>query len=461
MGTSHRSGLAGRPRILVVPGSYPFDNVGDVAMCLVAVERVRRAVPVADLRVYAERQDLLDANGLGDATAVDERPWFVWTAALERWQGRMRVGPLGALPDAHPRRFLRAARLAGLVSDPGAAASFLDEVERADLIVLSGQGSLRDGSDRRSRRYATLLLVARSFGVPVVAVGQGIGPLEDRPLAERVGAALQTLHGLSVRDAGPSAVTIAALGLADGRWQVTGDDAIAAVLGREPASDRASIGVSLRDNRAASVPPDLPATVGRAIAASRPGAPVELISMMEKARPGSISDARFLAAVDPGPGARVNGYEATAAAALDALASCRLVISGTYHAAVFAQSLGIPVIGLASSPYYVQKLEGVLAQFGGEGGMLLDPTASTFPAELSEAIDRWWDRPDQLADRLRARAAEQAAAGDAFFDERISVLGLAQRAGASRRDRTNASSSCATRSVARPSVRLHNRSSMT
>jgi len=412
------------PRVLLVPGSYPFDNVGDVAMCLVAVARLRAALPGVALRVYAEHQDLLDANGLADATAVDERPWFVWTAALERWQGRFRPGSLHALPDEHPRRFLRAARLTGLVRDPAAAAAFLDEVERADLIVLSGQGSLRDGSDRRSRRYATLFLVARSFGVPVVAVGQGIGPLEDRALADRVGAALQTLHGLSVRDPGPSAATAAALGLAPDRWEVTGDDAISAALGQAPAAVRDGIGVSLRDNRAASVPADLPAAVGRAIAAARPGARVELVSMMEKARPGSVSDARFLAAVDPGPDAEVVAHEATAAAALAALASCRVVISGTYHAAVFAQSLGVPVIALAASPYYVQKLGGVLAQFGDEGGTLLDPADPGFEQDLAAALRRWWDRDAGLADRLRARAADQAAAGDGFFGERISGLRL-------------------------------------
>jgi len=411
------------PRVLVVPGSYVFDNVGDVVMAQVAVARLREALPGADLRLYAASQELLDANDLADTRAVSDRPWFVWSAAVERWRRRAPGGALLALPDEHPRRFLRLARLGRLVSDPAAAAAFLDEVAQADLVVLPGQGAMRDGSDRRTLRYATLALVARAFAVPVVAVGQGIGPLDDPRLADRIGVALRTFHGLGVRDPGPSAETVAGLGIDPARWRVTGDDAIEAVVGRGalPAPDD-RIGVSLRNNRAAAVPADLPAAVGRSIGASRPGARVELVSMMEKAARGGVSDSAFLAGVDPGAASAVVGHEARADVALDALASCRVVISGTYHAAVFAQSLGIPVICLAATPYYVQKLQGVLAQFGDVGGTLLDPNDPAFERDLAAAIDRWWDGSDEVGEQLRTDAAAQAAGARRFFLDRISVV---------------------------------------
>jgi len=43
---------------------------------------------------------------------------------------------------------------------------------------------------------------------------------------------------------------------------------------------------------------------------------------------------------------------------------CRLVITGSYHAGVFALANGIPTIGLAKSTYYIDKFMGLSAQFG-------------------------------------------------------------------------------------------------
>jgi polysaccharide pyruvyl transferase WcaK-like protein len=54
--------------------------------------------------------------------------------------------------------------------------------------------------------------------------------------------------------------------------------------------------------------------------------------------------------------------------ALDAVVrqvqKCRLVITGSYHAGVFALAKGIPTIGLAKSAYYIDKFIGLSALFG-------------------------------------------------------------------------------------------------
>ena len=43
---------------------------------------------------------------------------------------------------------------------------------------------------------------------------------------------------------------------------------------------------------------------------------------------------------------------------------CRIVITGSYHAGVFALAQGIPVVTLAKSPYYIDKFQGLADQFG-------------------------------------------------------------------------------------------------
>jgi colanic acid/amylovoran biosynthesis protein len=46
-----------------------------------------------------------------------------------------------------------------------------------------------------------------------------------------------------------------------------------------------------------------------------------------------------------------------------AVSQCRLVVTGSYHAGVFALSQGIPVVALAGAPYYQSKFLGLKEQF--------------------------------------------------------------------------------------------------
>ena len=45
-------------------------------------------------------------------------------------------------------------------------------------------------------------------------------------------------------------------------------------------------------------------------------------------------------------------------------ARCRVVVTGAYHAAVFALAQGIPVVCLSNSPYYLAKFQGLEDLFG-------------------------------------------------------------------------------------------------
>ena len=265
-------------RVLLIPGSYHFDNVGDVAMCQVAAERIRAVHPGAHMRVLASSDELLEANGLTQATAFHEAPWMIWGKPVSLWLRRERDARRRSLPFRRPRRFLAQAALTRKVSDYAAARGFVQEVLAADLMVICGQGGLHDGSARRAGRLAGMVRLASAAGIPVVASSQGIGPLEDDDLRQVVAEALGEARAVGLREEG-SAPVMTAMGIPADRWAVTGDDAIAAALAHAGGEPEDRIGVSLRDNRAASIPSDLPAVVGRAIVAARPGVPVELVAI--------------------------------------------------------------------------------------------------------------------------------------------------------------------------------------
>jgi len=82
---------------------------------------------------------------------------------------------------------------------------------------------------------------------------------------------------------------------------------------------------------------------------------------------------------------------------------CRIVVTGAYHAAVFALSQGIPVVGLSASDDYTAKFLGLQDQFGlGCETVLLDtPDACQ---KLASAMNSAW----QSAEMVRLPLLEAA-----------------------------------------------------
>ncbi len=87
------------------------------------------------------------------------------------------------------------------------------------------------------------------------------------------------------------------------------------------------------------------------------------------------------------------------------IGNCRIVVTGSYHPAVFALAQGIPVIALAKSGYYIDKFLGVKEQFGGGCEMIL------FDKQLKEnliaGIERAWSEADQIRPQLLESAKRQ------------------------------------------------------
>ena len=78
-------------------------------------------------------------------------------------------------------------------------------------------------------------------------------------------------------------------------------------------------------------------------------------------------------------------------------------MTGAYHAAVFALSQGIPVVGISASDDYTAKFLGLEDQFGvGCETVLLG--ASGASEKLAGALERAW----QLAEKVRVPLQEAA-----------------------------------------------------
>jgi polysaccharide pyruvyl transferase WcaK-like protein len=83
-----------------------------------------------------------------------------------------------------------------------------------------------------------------------------------------------------------------------------------------------------------------------------------------------------------------------------------VVVTGSYHAAVFALAQGIPVVGIAASRYYVDKFSGLADLFRG-GCDVVHIDAPGAGAALEAAIEKAWASAPDLREALRQSAEAQ------------------------------------------------------
>jgi colanic acid/amylovoran biosynthesis protein len=129
-------------------------------------------------------------------------------------------------------------------------------------------------------------------------------------------------------------------------------------------------------------------------------ADVETIRYLTDVDDDSLDDVTPLEAVD---------------AVIRQVQKCRLVITGSYHAGVFALANGIPTIGLAKSTYYIDKFMGLSALFGpGCETVLLEKR--DFAQHLQNAIARLWSAADRFRPLLLAKTARQIELGHEAYN---------------------------------------------
>jgi colanic acid/amylovoran biosynthesis protein len=263
--------------------------------------------------------------------------------------------------------------------------------------------------------YATNLLETLALAVRcrryVAMVGQGFGPLHIPKLVARARIVLPHIDFIGLREDRAGLPLLQSLGVASDRVMTTGDDAIEMAYRLRPNSLGDGLGINLRmadysgvdksmleplsqvlrDATRAHRAPVVPLPISRV-----PGeADIETIRYLTDVYDESFSDGPPLGALD---------------AVIRQVQKCRLVITGSYHAGVFALANGIPTIGLAKSTYYIDKFMGLSALFApGCETVLLENR--DFAQHLKDAITRLWNAAERFRPTLLADAARQIELG--------------------------------------------------
>jgi colanic acid/amylovoran biosynthesis protein len=401
--------------ILVDNGTYALENMGDVIMLQACVTRLRGMWPHATIGVFTRRPDRL-ARYCPDAVPVNAlgRDQFIapggilgklhrFTAGLEHAMRRSAPGVCGRVVAARAKRH----------NMPEAdVPAFAGMIQDADLLVTAGGGYITDEFPSLAERILTSLALAQDMGKRTAMLGQGLGPLDDPKLRALATRALRRLDLLTLREGRANFALLESLGVPPARAVVTGDDAVEASGGRVPASLGGGLGVNLRTTRYSGAGDETVATLRPILhdAAARHGAPLVPVPISFNDAGEDVRVLRALLGRDVAGDDSVQSPQHTVAAA----ASCRILVTGAYHAAVFALSNGVSAVALAGSQYYVNKFEGLREQFDGRLEIVRLHQCS-WPGQLRGKIGVAWESAEQARPALLAAARRQARLGrDAY-----------------------------------------------
>jgi polysaccharide pyruvyl transferase WcaK-like protein len=84
-----------------------------------------------------------------------------------------------------------------------------------------------------------------------------------------------------------------------------------------------------------------------------------------------------------------------------------VVVTGAYHAAVFALAQGVPAVVLAANEDYFEKFRGLANQFD-VGCRIVSLSIPSLARDLAAAIDVTWEEADRVRPVLREAAWRQA-----------------------------------------------------
>jgi colanic acid/amylovoran biosynthesis protein len=294
--------------------------------------------------------------------------------------------------------------------------SLLELVESADAIVATGGGFVTDSFSDHAKNIIKLLDAGRANGVPTAMFGQGLGPIEDRGLFE-VARELAGFDLVSLREGRAGPLLLSKLGVPSNKWRVTGDDAIELAYRFRPEKLGGCLGVNLRLAYYSGMTPETARSVFailKDVALSTQAAIIPLPISIYQVESDTTSILQ-LADISPQESLVAQEIDSPKAAAKQA-GRCRVVVTGSYHAGVFALSQGCSVVGVAATPYYADKFLGLQHQFP-DGCKTVTLDSSNGMELLRRAVMDQWSAAPENRHKLLARASSQIESSRAAYQD--------------------------------------------
>jgi polysaccharide pyruvyl transferase WcaK-like protein len=409
-------------------GEAEYQNMGDVAMLQAAVTRLSSLLPDAHIEVLTDSPSNL-ARFCPGASSLPREGCVCWLQdgiLLGRYHRR--------LPKWISTRLSAAKRTIGVrwptivewltllklrFRDPhgfrGSLSRRVEAQEQCDVMVVCGAGGFADSCRDWNLFALALMGSAIERGKSVVMFGQGIGPLSDPFVLSWARHVLPRVTLIALRGTKGGQELLQAVGVRPARIVTTGDDAIEPANSVKLPAKRNAIGINLRVAFYSDVKTNSVAKVGSVLQQFARLQHADLlpipIAFHEYARDHETIRQLLAGFDDQSDGGSTLDSPLKI---MEQIARCRIVVTGAYHAAVFALAQGIPVVCLSNSSYYSAKFEGLEELFGvGCATIMLDDP--DFKEKLRAAIEQAWNSADEVQPALLNSAARQIERGRAAY----------------------------------------------
>jgi polysaccharide pyruvyl transferase WcaK-like protein len=401
-------------------GASEYKNMGDVAMLQVAVTRLMSLWPPAHIEVLTESPSNLArycpgtrplpragcACWVGDRILLGRFHQFLpkWASVglsnLKRAIGLQWPAFLELL--IHLRLGVRDGD-----SRRGDFVRFLEALKDSDLLVVCGSGGFADSCREWNLSILSTMEAATRHGIPVAMFGQGMGPLNDPVVLSRARAVLPEITMITLRGSRGGLQLLDSIGVSSAKVLTTGDEAIELAYAARVNEPGCAIGINLRVASYAHVKADSIEAIGPVLHefARRQNAPLLPIPIaFHEFANDHQTIRRLLVGFDD---------ESDGGLSLDTplmlikqVARCRILVTGAYHAAVFALAQGIPVVCLTNSSYYLAKFQGLEDRFG-VGCTTVTLDEPDFLSKLATAIESTWTSAEAVRLPLLRSALRQ------------------------------------------------------
>jgi polysaccharide pyruvyl transferase WcaK-like protein len=399
-------------RVLVDHSGYSLVNIGDIAMLQACVHRLRRRWPDAEIKVFTDAPERLAAICRG-AKAVRS------TVYGRSWSSKLSESSQLALEQvcriALPVLDRRSGSARGDGSSPQGV---LAAIRWADVVVSSGGGFLNDVFWWHGSGVLSTLRMAQRLKKPTAMFGQGVGPVSNPILRLQVRTTMRGLRVIGLREGVGSLPVLAEHAVEAARVSVTGDDALLLAVPATRPPTGSAVGLNVRVANYSHIAEDFGSLVVERVRASaeRMGAPICALPIEHNKH---VADLEAIAVLEERlVGTPVRGHElgdiATPAELADRVSRCRVVVTGSYHAAVFGLAVGVPAVCLSNSAYYDGKFNGLVDLF--PGGCAIVRPGDRFDADLDAAIAWAAALDDTERDEIHRRARAQVRTADEVYD---------------------------------------------
>jgi polysaccharide pyruvyl transferase WcaK-like protein len=401
-------------------GAAEYKNMGDVAMLQVAVTRLMSLWPAAQIEVLTESPDDLvrycpgarPLSRAGCNCLVGDR------ILLGRYHQLLPASVSDVLSNLKRSIGLQWPAFLELLIDLRLSfrdgngrrkdfSGFMEALKNSNLLVVCGSGGFADSCREWNLSILATMEAAVRRGIPVVMFGQGMGPLSDPIVLSKARAVLPKITLITLRGSTGGLPLLESIGVPSPRILTTGDEAIELAYLARVSEPGCAVGINLRVAPYAHVKTDAIGEVGpvlREFACRHKTSLLPIPIAFHEFANDHETIRRLLEGFD---------NESDGGLSLDTplklikrVARCRIVVTGAYHAAVFALAQGIPVVCLTNSPYYLAKFQGLEELFGVgcTTVMLGDPD---FPTKLAGAIESAWNSADEVRSPLLRSALRQ------------------------------------------------------